>query len=248
MSVRSLNFTNRHRIPLDAINLTVAEEGANYRISGTVDLSGIHGPEGELIVEVYSLGNRARIRCGSHIGVAPVLATVPRFGSLLTIRCNIRVVSTASADRGKILAAARQFKPEIEGDASGREGILDFVPADLGQVLWVMEYGPDQEPQVLVNQELNWQAFVKTNEFRHLVMPEIARGAARWVWQEKDNIARGDNPTGDGWAAIFRRAGADLSEYSEDDDAERDWVNAAVKSFANKHRFLESWLGLEEEE
>lgn len=248
MSVRSLNFTGRNKIPLEAISINVAEHESGYRISGTVDLGQVPGPQGELVVEVYHRSQRKRLLCGRHSGVAEVEGVVPKFASLLSLRCNVRVVSTTGLDRGKILAAKRHFKPQIDGDASGREGLIDFVPFELGQVLWAMDYGVDQEPRVLVNSALNWQALCKTAEFRLLVMPEIARGAARWVWDVRDTLAIGDSATNDAWVDLFRKLGADLVEYQDGESAQSDWVDAAVNAHADKFRFVESWLGRQEEE
>jgi hypothetical protein len=230
------------------VNLAIAEVGRKYRVTGSIDLSGVGCTPGEVIVEVYSKGRRERIKCGTHgSGVVAVDGLVPTFDSILTVRCNVRVVSIGETDRGKILAAARQIKPAIEGDASGRQGLLDFVPWELGQVLWQFDAGPEQEPRVLVNRALDWKTFAKTSHFRIMVMPEIARGAARWLWSERDRVEDGESPAVDAWRGVFQGMGVDLGEYA-DDAGDEDWVVAAVKAFADQHRFLDAWSSEQEEE
>lgn len=250
MVVATLNFTGRKRITLDRIEIDIEETPSNYKLSGKVDLSDLGLPTGSLVVEVYRQQYRERVSVEAPTNqVVSFAATFDRYPQASALLAEVKVVSVDPKANKRLLAAAKQIRPNLIGDTGGfRKGLLPFTPKDdMGQVLWVTDLS--EGPVVNINSGIpNWNAFCRLPLFQSLVMPEITRDIAAWVWEQTIDGNPDDEDLASQWKAVFASFGADIDEYRSigDNATEEGWISSAVTNFANNFRFLDK-LPTEEE-
>lgn len=243
MVVATFNFTDRKRINLEWISIDIEETATDYVVSGSVNLSELDLPAGKLVVEVYRQQYRKRISVD-----APNKATVtfsksfPRYPQASALLAEVKVVSKDPTEDNKLLAAAKQIRPNLIGEMGGfRKGLLPFTPKeDMGQVLWVTDLS--EGPVVHINSGIeNWNAFCRQPVFQSLVMPEITRDIAAWVWDQTVDDNPDDESLANQWKAAYKSFGADIDQYrSDSDNSNREgWISHAVSNFANSFRFLD---------
>lgn len=253
MTLASLNFTERQKIRQEDIEIDIESSETGYKVSGKVDLSRFTFPPARLVVEVYRQEYRQRISVMSQGGVVEFAQTFPKYSQTAALRADVKLVSL-TADKtlpSQILASARQVQPNLIGDHGGfRKGLLAFLPKeDLGQLLWVTDFSDDY-PVVHVNSKIRggWNTFCRQPIFQSLVMPEITRDIADWLWDKFQGGASFDSSEfPELWRLVFLEFGADLNKSIADAEDARQWAVTAVSAFTTKFRFLDNLPAVDSE-
>lgn len=250
MAVASLNFTGRKKITQERIEIDIEETNDDFKLRGKVDLSGLNLDPGRLVIELYRQQYRVRESVIATDGIVTFEQSFPSNPLVSALLAEVKVVSSNPADDNKILALAKQIRPNLIGDTGGfRKGLLPFTPKDdMGQVLWVTDLS--EGPVVFINKDIQgWKTFCRQPLFQSLVMPEVSRDIAAWIWEESEgNLEPEDGTLLQQWIAVFSSFGADLSIYKKDGEnpSKEGWVSTAVSNFSSKFQFL-SKLSFENE-
>jgi hypothetical protein len=152
---RTINSTGRKRISHERINirLTDAKPGTAPSFSMTlIDLSDLKlNPDARIFVEAYVASSMMRFSFGSvSLFEPPTDTTLTEIDAGSRPLFRIKIVE-ASAEGGRILAAANEISPRGPGDEDGRKPLLPLRQTDLGQALWTLQVSRDSGPEILVN-------------------------------------------------------------------------------------------------
>lgn len=247
MTLHSLNYTGRKKISEREIDLTIRESEGELKVSGIIRLNKSLASAGTVVLEAHRKYERERVVVGTATEQTDVSVGFRAFAPPQSVLIDIRVVDFADSDKGRLLASANSVRPKLaDEDAGGRQGILPFRPAPLGQVLWMLEEAGEQ-PEVLINDQIEfWRGFARSPKFQQLAMPEITRGICRWLWPRLERAEAGEDPIAAQWAQVFSSYGIDHSEHAAEADDEfeaRDaWIDLVVSAVAERQRFLDRYL------
>lgn len=253
MTLHSLNYTGRKKIQDRNIDLMIQESDGLLKVSGSIRFDKALTSQGTVVLEAHRKYERERVVVGPAKEKTDVSVGFRAFAPPQSVLLDVRVVDFAVSDKGRLLASANSFRPKLaEEDAGGRQGLLPFRPAPLGQTLWMLEDAGEQ-PEVLINDQIEfWRGFARSPKFQQLAMPEITRGICRWLWPRLERAEAGDDPIAAQWAKVFRSFGVDDSDHvtDVDDDFEaRDaWIDQVVSAVSERQRFLDRYLQEQEGE
>ena len=174
---------------------------------------------------------------------------LPEFDSPEGITFRVKVVGVSGDSDGKLLAAADGLKATMDGEPDDRQSLLPVRPADIGQLLWRLDFDDTGFPSLLINKFVpsGWSEFARQPYFRALVFPEVIRQVAAWVVENLSDAM--DNPDSPAvpWVKYFKvELGQDLSTMtipSGDEGGQQwalEWADEVAERFSRKHRFLES--------
>jgi hypothetical protein len=151
----------------------------------------------------------------------------------------VKVVDRASQ---RILGLAKHVRPLRGGvqTATGRKGILPIVAAPLGQQLWNLDFGTS-DVCLQVNEELaGLEQRVRADP---TIFAILFPAVVRLILERAINEGDLEEPD-DRWPYLWLRFGSRLHPDGEpppkrDDEEGREWIDAVVKAFAEKHRLKE---------
>lgn len=248
------NYTNRLKIDKSSVRISARNSKAgppNLRIE-RLDLPAealkVHGEAAWLNADVYV--EAWRIRTNSHfrkhIGkVSAILKNqnpvfsglLDSFEDMLGISYRIKVVSTDK----KILAQADHLK-SAEDTPAGQGELIQVYPDDLGEQVWMLDWSDmDAGPRVLVNKNLpNPADFFTTNPtIKAIVLPHIIRSVltAIVVMRLRGTLENYEWPNA--WLGFVGSFfSTSLETESESDVTAMAWVDDAIASFCNAHKFF----------
>lgn len=140
---RTINSTGRKALKRENVSLRLIE-GRGGSPSFTASFSGLIelglDPEARIYVEPYSGSSLMRFSFGTvGLPLAPAETTLTDLDLGQAILFDIKIVDESEVI-GRILASARQVRPESESDdSSDRRSLLPVETADLGELLWQLD-------------------------------------------------------------------------------------------------------------
>jgi hypothetical protein len=251
MTLASINFTGRQKILLEDVKLRVEEVAGGYQVSGEIDLKRFNLDEGIVVIEMYRQNYRERKSIGHVVGPdgvprthMEVSETFPPYSVVSVLLCDIKIVSAKPGAEGKVLAWAQSLRPTYGGENADAlsKGLLPFVgDSEMGQLLWFTSFEDEQNPIVKINESItDWRSFCRTPVFQALVLPEIVRDLAQWLWKVLDQ--RDELSIVQQWVEVFKAFGADIEQWQEDHpdgDDSYSWSSHASIMFAEQFRMLD---------
>lgn len=238
MTTRRLNYTGRVRIRRSLVSINVERhDDRSPRFSPGWDLSEYEFPPNALIViEAQAHWTVMRFPFGTIAeprmsGVIDLIEFDTTDGLLFRLK-----VIGIDGQAGLILGEADGIRPADTQDRTEGQSFLAVLPTDLGDVTWRLSL-EGSEPILLVNQRLgDWRSFMRRAEVRALVVPEVYRQMLH------EAIANPpDAELANSWQfAVLDivSAGAGPKPAAESPEAVDSWIDAAVRSFAQKHRLF----------
>jgi len=232
-----LNHTGRARIHKKSVDLGIREENGVVLLAFRANL-GQYGlpPSARVVIEARRQTTFMRMDVGKvsdqyHLDDEPLDA----FGSDTNITFTLKVVSSSSRERGRVLGLAKGLRPNKAKDDRSREGILPFRASDdLGSRVWRLDL-TGEEPIVLINRSVgDWVGFAKSREFCALVYPELVRAIALWEADQGD-----DDGDPRPWRKFLRALGYDVSSIEGDSEAKAEWAEDVAGTFSTHHHLLE---------
>jgi len=246
-----INYTGRKRIYRENVQLRLTAADRLKLQVDRIDLSDIDLPgDARIILEAQVRTNLVRVECGTV--AKPKLPSgepLPEFDCPEGITFRVKVVGVSGESDGKLLAAADGLRATTDGEQADRQSLLPVRPADIGQLLWRLDFDDTGSPNLLINKFLpnGWNELARQPYFRALVFPEVIRQVAAWVVDHLDDaIDNPDSPAAP-WVKYFKvELGQDLlaAAIPPGDEERRqwaqEWADEIAEKFGRKHRFLES--------
>lgn len=246
-----INYTGRKRIYRENVQLRLRAQDSLQLWVDRIDLSGIELPgDARIILEAQVRTNLARVECGTVAKPElPCGEGLTEFDSPEGITFRVKVVGVSGHSDGKLLAAADGLRATTDGEPGDRQSLLPVRPADIGQLLWMLDFDDTGSPSLVINKFVpnGWNELARQPYFRALVFPEVIRQVSVWVIENlTDAMENSDSPAVP-WVEYFKlELGQDLStmEIPSDDEGSRqwaqEWADEIAEKFSRKHRFLES--------
>lgn len=240
---RRFNSTGRRRIPRNKIDISL-ERVPDLNVIPTarafLKLDGLElPPDATVAVEAYYRTSSMRFGCGTVNNLQPpermVLSEIDKGGAV-----RFRVLVIAPDNTGRILAVADGLRPSAPGDDADRQALLPMRERDIGNELWKIEVDYRTGPVLVVNNRVTGLgAQIRTVPLlQGLVFPHAFRAILR------DLNPPGESDDDDLWGDNWRRFLTDLGIAAEpedpnDADAVDEWIETAVKAFADLKEFAQ---------
>jgi hypothetical protein len=178
-----------------------------------------------------------RFECGTvsilSIPGQMVLSEIDKGGAV-----RFRVLIIAADGTGRILAAADGLRPSTPGDGADRQALLPMRESDIGNELWKIEVDYRTGPVLIVNNRISGLATqVRTLPLlQGLILPHAFRAILQNLnpGGESDD----DDLWGDNWRRFLTELGvASEADDPDDPDTVDEWVESAVRAFADLKEF-----------
>lgn len=233
--IRRFNYTGRLRINQNAVRINLIQDNAaSPRFNAELDLSPLNlPPTARIYLEAYRQSLYERFSWGTVARPSPQGPTVlTRVESLDRIYFRVKIVDE-SVGQGLILAQADRIS--VDAPSTEPIGLLPVKLVDLGEQVWRVEFEPE-EPWLYLNCRIDGvkERAQSDPAFAALVFPQILREVlgyiARYSLQPDDEAQ---------WVADWQSFTESLSGETRptEDDQMMQWIESAVSSFADTHRF-----------
>jgi|SRR5215216_1534081 len=140
----------------------------------------------------------------------------------------------------QMAASAENLRPRDENES---ESLLPMEPADLGQLLWKLDFNSDG-PVLKFNSAVFPSAAGVENylPFAALVLPEAVRKIVEKIAEQPDILDDEEEPLSS-WGSWIDSFGLDRPHELEEDE-KFEWCNRVIEAFCNRHSFA-ARLGVE---
>lgn len=251
-AVAKYNYTGRKRIKQkpELIEITLIERSAEFArvkvswsrtaILEEVRLAG--KSEADLVLDVLFLGNTRRFELHRNDETADLRIEDCPDDAILDFR--LKLVSTGSIDRGRLLAASSSIKLRSGGgDQLGGQISSGFfhpeLSDNLGSQIFAVNWRPDGDPVIFVNREYH-RRFEKTASYAAHLFPEIVRQVMTGILLRNDDLNSIEEGTGtDDWLLfVHQQLGIQLrgpeAEEAEDLFERLNLVDRIVQTFTGR--------------
>lgn len=239
MSIRRFNYTKRQRLAHRDVAIYVRDDGASHSFDAAFDLHGYELPtSARVIVEAYRQTTVRRFAFGTVANPQANASTnLEGFGDWSGVLFRAKIVD-ASGD-GRLIAEADRV--HAAGPKQGtRRALLRVAEEELNGELWRLTFDAGG-PLLLLEKRFTRESLLSSVEFRCFVYPQVFRELLRRALDEWDEDSDEEGSWQSKVVAHGRRlCGREVSE-NEDDDAQEDWVTAAVTAFCRKHRLVRAY-------
>lgn len=246
--LRRFNYTGRVRLLHEDTRVKLKNDPKGWSFDATLALQEYDLPDDALVaIEAYRQTSWMRFDFGTVAAIVPPSdRQLTEFDSPEDILFRVRVTSrgTAEEPHGLLLAEAdrvRLLAPEEIEDP--RIPLLPVLPADLGPELWRIDF--TDYPRLQLNSAAgNYKQIGLDPGFVAVVYPAALREVLGRVLH-RESYRDIDEPND--WQAAWLRFAAQVLEVgdppdeSEGDDADDNWIDAAVAAFARKHALLDKF-------
>ena len=179
MTVKSINYTGRKKIPENCIRLeTVLDPDGNSSFSMQIDNEGLgFDPKSRVLVQAYNKEIARNFDFGTLESlISPRDTTISDLGPTGNLKFRIKVFT--DGDPPVILGRADGISVGLEEDSEdNREGLITVRSDDIGSVPWKIEFptGAFGKPVLILNVAiLNGRQKIKTNHtYQALVLPTV---------------------------------------------------------------------------
>lgn len=241
MVVRRINHTGRKKIRQEDARISLhraSEKAAEFEASLKLSSYGFP-PDAAVVIEAYRQTSLMRFDWGT-VGFLRLPAEralidfIPPDG----VHFRLKVVDVSNG-AGKLLGLAEGISPQAADlPDTPVESLLAVVPADLGQEIWRLDLGnDDNRPKLCINMNIpNWRTQLQDFHFSAYVLPDVLR-------QILTRVVTEGRPDDD--EAEWMRAWCEYAEslpgvgpVPDDKEQVPSWVENAVDGFCRRHEFL----------
>lgn len=260
---RHFNFIDRHRLAKSCFGFE-SVEGPPRKIRITnLDLPSKELPEdAEVILEVRITGTSRIERF--HIGT---VANITQKEFVLPIEESERFtlalkVIAPNDPKRRILRYAEGIKIAFGKEKErGSRSILAFSADDLGDVLWKLEYEPN-EVVLVANSAFDFGDLFLEGCYAPLLLPEIIRSIlTRALYERRESLPEDNEDIEESWSSQWLLFAKELSRDGEfpslssngeyDFNAADEWIDEVIEAFCSRHnlkKMFEESVGLDEGE
>lgn len=232
----SSNPTNLKEISKNRVALTISGSGDSRSfVVDKLDLSGMGLDDSCRLLCVAIQGKTIR---RFELGTISAFSKKPHSlkgldeASILKFRILVR-----SADHPILLASAENIRPN-SSDAQDGESLLPMTPADLGQILWRLDF-EESGPNLVFNSKAFPNAGGAENymPFVSLVLPEALRQVLKEIAENPENLDD-ENHWMHFWGQWLDALGLDHPEGEDGTDNEL-WINESLGQFCDRYSFTD---------
>lgn len=251
-SIAKYNYTGRKRIKqkpelIEIVLVDRAAESAMLKVSWDReaildDLKVERDVEADLVLDVLFLGNSRRYELHHNDETAELRIDDCPDDAVLDFR--LKLVSTDSAERGRLLAASSAMKLKSGGgdEYGGQVSSGFFHPEksdNLGSQIFRVTWQADGDPAIFVNRQYH-NRFEKTASYAAHLYPEIVRQVMTGILLRNDDLESVEQGSGsDDWLLfVYQKLGIQLrgpeAEHVKDVPAKLDLIDRIVEAFADQ--------------
>jgi hypothetical protein len=248
---RRFNYTDRKRIPRDAVQIALKAQGNGPpAFDATVDLKDMELPDGgRVFIEAYYRSSYMRFDFGTVGNIrSEDDRTLRDIDNREHLQFRIKVVEQ-TGEHGKLLAEADRIMPIPSGGPAERIGILAVKLEDLGNQAWNLDLTDTSIPTLIVNREIGSKEYVRSNEtFFALVFPAVVREILTQVLIIDTEQKFEPDAESEDWQErwlyfVSSMAGVDpLPAADADHMTKVEWIDQAVRVFCNSHQACRTFL------
>lgn len=243
-----LNFTGRRKIEKQHVRVAFHDDPvgskSNYYFElQLLSLETYAPPNARVFVEATRGLTMMRFDFGTVLELTPLSIEDRRLSEFAPdhdgVKFRVKITQPDGPEAGKLLAEADGIRPEDEGVTP-----LIHLAGDsnLGQTPWRLELVPTDSdlPTLYINTELGGKEYAKDPVAKPLLLTAAAREVFA-VLMSTDI----DEDNEEHWSTLWARFATQILELenpveadSWSEEEKREWVESAVKSFAEKHELM----------
>ena len=241
--IRRINHTGRKRIGREQVRITLDEKQKPPRFWAKLSLdSHKFNSDANVVIEAYrgSGGLWMQFDWG-RVGSLrnPSTQILDGLESVDGLLFRLRVI--ARHEPHKILGEADRIPFLLVGESnSPTKWLINTVSAELGDVIWDVDFDADP-PQLRINRKLgNWRAVAQDPGFRSLVYPALFREILsriliidEWSGDTDDDDWRAK------WIKFGRVLAPNYSDDFEDENEKKEFIDTAVGALAARVHALD---------
>ena len=234
--IRRINHTGRKRISHEHVRIVADSRTKPPSFTADIVLASYKFPaDARVVVEAYRSGGSlwSQFDWGRIAAVRkPPTGTLQNFDTMDGVLFRVRVI--AVADPNKILGEADRvaFIP-ADADQGHRRSLIETVAADIGEVVWDVDFDADP-PQLRINNALeNWKVVAHDPAFRSLVYPALLREIlvrVLFIEDWSDDSDEGDWQTR--WLRFARTLAPGFPEVLDSEEDKAEFIDSACQSVA----------------
>lgn len=238
--LKKLNFTERIRIPRNAIHIALRREGGVLAFDAAISLDRVAAPSGaEIFLDAYYRASFMRFGLGT-VGALrmPAERRLTAIDSGNVVRFRVKLVDPE--DR-RILAIADGITVAERDESGRRVSLLPVNFRDLGEEVWALDFDESSGPVLELNSRIDGIGRMATADpkFFALVYP----AAIRQILGEILFVERHDPfEELDEWWGLWIRWGTRLAgapPAGEDDDfMKRAWIDEVARKFCGERQVV----------
>lgn len=233
--LKKINFTERRRLPLSAVEISLRKEEGALAFDARLDLTGLKAdPEARVYVEAHRRGSYMRFPFGT-VGElrAPENRKLTEIDSENLVGFRVKVVDE-STSLHRVVALADGIRVSAHADdGSGRISLLpvDFV-TDMGEV-WRVSFDADGPSLVLNSSISGIESLARLDAtFFALVYPAVVRTVLTRVLLIETRAEEDPDEWWGLWLKWASKTNVDPLPPADDRAGREYWIDRAVDSFA----------------
>ncbi len=252
--IRKFNYTDRKKIPLDYINITLRNESkqaffyAEIKPLDSLDIQ----DDAILVLEVFDRGSYQRFDFGTVEFPTPPKAYesfLSEIQEVDAVSFRLRAIDK-SESIGKIVASTTSIRVWAEEVSEARKrSLLPVKRGSIGDAVWQVNFDvpDDGEPELIVNQrfdEIAIREILRTDAyFTSLIYPAVLNAILT-----EAIIVRGImTEDSDGWESkwlkfVYAFSGMSPLPENANKNRCREWINEIVSQFSYQQSMLETLL------
>lgn len=248
MPVRRLNYTNRKKINLSDIRISISDKSASsVSFDADMTLSEYGLPKDALVfIEAYRQTSWMRFGCGTAGDIQlPADRQLTEFDSPEGILFRVRVTSVKDP-AGLLLAEADRIRPQAQQDEdSDRVPLLPARAENIGHRIFRVDL--TDNPILVVNSGLpNWKSAIRGPVFISLVYPAVMRQILTHIFRAEGGFDPDEDTDGSGWRAQWIKFATALPtglDFPAEVDQEQidEWIEGAVDAFCRTNSVYNSF-------
>lgn len=243
MTIRRLNYTQRHRIEKGHVRVSLENPAARpARVRVAMEMPAGLPPDARVFVEAYHRTTRMRFDFGTVAspGFPNGAAELSEFDDPDSVQFAVKVTGCGGQQEGMLLADRDGIGLDTTNADEDRESILPTVPAELGEEFWRVDFYSSGPKLAFSNRLEDWKSFAADPRVRSLVYPAALRMVLTRILVIDDWV---DHEDRDDWRArwlLFARSlpgVSDLPESSGTQDRVA-WIDDVLVAFSTRSRFV----------
>ena len=238
MTVRTLNYTQRRRLPREEIDVVISTNDlSEYAFDANLILQRHRLPaEAKIFVEAYRQTHWMRFDFGTVGSVTPPRNRVLSiFDNVDGILFRVRITSAAQpaglllAEGDRIPFRAKDEKPKK------RIPLLPVVPEDLKDEICKVSY-EGSGPELIVNSTLgNWRGIARDSVVIALIYPLVLRDILSRICFIEDDFDSDDRSDWRTRWCRFAELLPGMDTFPDDINEREDWIDRAVAAFSRRN-------------
>jgi len=245
-----LNYTGRRKLTGSEVQIRIFPEPsgpASFDVSLDLKNLGTEIGDARIFIEAYHQSLRMRYDFGTvalPLPPPPELRRLSEFEDWRHVLFRVKVTDARASTRGRLLAWRNKIRPQGPKDDPEAD-LVRFSNADLDGLLWVLEFD-DDGPVVKIDSRAGDRFDVGGDDkFISAIYPEVMRRSLVYAFVDQQENGDDEEHWSFNWLEGFLKPklGIDNPPPLDEMDphARVEWVDEAVRVFANRNKLSTLW-------